>query len=219
MICFLDLDGVLVDFVAGVLKHYGLPADTPWPTYHHDHVLCERLGLSRDDFWSPCGEAFWSELSWTAEGRELLHTSEACFGPDNVYLLSHPCPTYGCLEGKKRWVDQHLPDYRGRLFLGAAKHAFAAATKVLIDDSDDNVARFRAAGGHAVLVPRPWNQKCGHDTVEYVKRSVDSRPDRVRARTQAAARKRVSVRHSGTGVSGVVTNRKRKRPTKVNVTG
>jgi hypothetical protein len=172
MICFLDLDGVLVDFVAGVLKHYGLPADRPVTAWNFDAELAHELGLSREDFWQSFGEAFWSELGWTVDGLELLHVIEDCFGHDNVYLLSSPCHTYGCLEGKKRWVNQNLPDYRYRLFLGSAKHAFASSTKVLVDDSDDNVAKFRAVGGHAVLVPRPWNQRHGHDVVEYVQRSL-----------------------------------------------
>jgi hypothetical protein len=172
MICFLDMDGVLVDFVAGVLKHYGLPPATVVDTWNFDLELCQKFALSRDAFWQAFGQDFWEGLDWTADGRHLLTCAEVCFGPENVFLLSSPCRTHGCLEGKNRWVARHLPDYQRRLFLGSAKHAFASASKVLVDDSDDNVARFRAAGGHAVLVPRPWNQRRDYDTVEYVKRSL-----------------------------------------------
>jgi FMN phosphatase YigB (HAD superfamily) len=172
VICFLDLDGCLVDFTAGVLRQFALPADTPITSWHFDRQLAARLGLSRESFWQALGEDFWRCLPWMADGRQLLTEVEGTFGVANVFLLSSPCATYGCREGKHQWVQKHLPNYVNRTFLGQAKYAFAASDKVLLDDNDDNVAQFRAAGGHAILVPRPWNQKRGYATLDYVKRSL-----------------------------------------------
>jgi hypothetical protein len=159
MIIFLDLDGVLVDFVRGALVAHGEPADTPVTGWSFDREVAARRGITPEEFWAACDEAFWAGLDWTADGRALLAACETAAGPDRVFLLSTPCKTRGCLQGKQDWVDRHLPAYSRKVFFGAAKEAFAGPGKVLVDDYDKNVERFQAAGGWTVLVPRPWNQR------------------------------------------------------------
>ena len=151
-ICFLDLDGVLVDFVGGALKLHGkeLPHhETSWD-------FMAQLGIGPEAFWSPMGEDFWANLEPTPEMPHIVELVESHFNRD-VYLCTSPCQTPGCTTGKARWVEKHLPNYRRKLILLGGKDLFAGPNRVLIDDHDKNVEAWRLAGGMAVLVPRPWN--------------------------------------------------------------
>ena len=144
----LDMDGVVVDFVSGALRLHGLkrPEPVAWNFY-------EQLGLSADDFYAPMGPAFWADLHWTQEGRDLLRELEA---RDEIVLCTSPLRTRGCVEGKERWIRKHAPEYWNRVAFLGEKFLLAGAG-TLIDDSEANVEAFRAAGGRAILVGREWN--------------------------------------------------------------
>lgn len=153
---YLDLDGVLADFVRGCFQHFGrtLPmADVGWNFYRD-------WGMTEQEFWTHTTFSFWAKLPWTPEGRDLLDGLRTLTDRPLVILTS-PAPRQGCTEGKLDWLRQHLPDFirQGRVFIGSAKHHLAAPDKLLIDDHDANVERFRQHGGAAVLVPRPWNAR------------------------------------------------------------
>tara|TARA_B100000700_G_C14367978_1_gene544625 strand:+ start:90 stop:317 length:228 start_codon:yes stop_codon:yes gene_type:complete len=45
--------------------------------------------------------------------------------------------------------------------LGSHKHLLAKPDVVLIDDSDEKCRKFIEAGGHAILLPQPWNANHG----------------------------------------------------------
>lgn len=154
MICFLDLDGVLVDFVGGAFALHGRSLPRRAVQWDFD----KQLGIPAADFWAPMGQAFWAGLDWTPEGRLLLGGIEGLFG-ENVVLLTSPCQTVGAVEGKVDWIRQYLPRYSRRFFVGPAKHTIAGPGKVLVDDHEGNVTPFVAHGGNAVLVPRPWNRR------------------------------------------------------------
>lgn len=149
------MDGVLVDFTAGALQFHGKhldPQEIRWE-------FPRQIGFGdtyAPDFWNPLGREFWENLDWTYEGLLLLAHLENYFGA-NITIISTPCETDGCADGKRNWVKKHIPQYSKRLFLGADKSILAGPNKVLIDDNDKNVETFRAAGGKAILVPRPWN--------------------------------------------------------------
>lgn len=153
-VCYLDMDGVLVDFVKGALAAHDRtlpPAEVLWD-------FPSQIGFKGNEasFWAPLGHAFWYNLDWTGEGVELLDGLEDLFG-DRVVLMTSPCATPGAVEGKVDWIRRRLPRYSRQFFVGPAKHLAAGPGKILVDDHDGNVTEFRACGGAAVLVPRPWN--------------------------------------------------------------
>src|SRR5207302_833742 len=82
--CFVDLDGVLVDFHAGAARHHGVPYPDPWPAgvWHVDQVL----GIDHVAFWSTLDEHFWAELQPTVDGRAIVELLEETFGAENVCL-------------------------------------------------------------------------------------------------------------------------------------
>ena len=152
--CFVDLDGVLVDFVGGAIAHHKLPL----PALETDWNFWRRFGLSDADFWNPLGDEFWASLAPTEDMHQILGAVFDVWHPgEEVFLLSSPCLTPGCITGKARWVEKHLPALSRRLLLTDRKELFAGPGRVLVDDHDVNCEKWTAAGGEACLVPRPWN--------------------------------------------------------------
>lgn len=150
---FVDLDGVLANFVKGATDAHGLGIP-------HDRVVWgfdRQSGIDPAAFWARFDRSFWAGLEPYADGLALLLAVERRVGFDRVFLLSSPCKTEGCMEGKLDWVKQHLPGYERKFFLGSAKHAFAGPNKFLLDDYDKNVSEWATHGGVALRVPRPWN--------------------------------------------------------------
>lgn len=155
---FIDLDGVLADFVRGSFRLHkrSLPMrSVRWG-------FPQQIGF-RDEydpaFWNPMGRDFWANLDVLADGVSLLHAAESMLPANRIGLLTSAAGVDGCLDGKRDWVGRHLPEYLPRFFTGVTKELFAAPGKILIDDREENVSRFVAEGGSAVLVPRPWNSR------------------------------------------------------------
>lgn len=158
MLVFVDLDGVLADFVGGVCRKFGKPDPYTRPEAQGEWGIEKLLGIEPAAFWEPLGEEFWANLSPTHDWHSILSAAVAAAGdPANVALLTSPCETPGCLEGKKAWIANWLPEYRRSTIFCSRKDLIAGPGKVLIDDSDANVRAWEGAGGTAVLVPRHWN--------------------------------------------------------------
>jgi hypothetical protein len=156
---FFDLDGVLADFVRGAfdLHERAIPMrDVRWD-------FCSQIGFNGPAdpaFWKPMGWHFWAHLEpLVRDGFPLLRAAERMLPADRIALLTSAAGEPGCIDGKRTWVERHLPGYLPRLFTGSAKHLFAAHGKILIDDNEDNAHRFAHAGGLTVLLPRPWNSR------------------------------------------------------------
>ena len=94
-------------------------------------------------------------------------------GIDGTYLLSipvrgsiwnqdefrfEPITDPLCVAGKVDWINTEIPrEMRRNFLIGPNKAIAARPDALLIDDHDQNVTDFRKAGGHAILMPRPWN--------------------------------------------------------------
>lgn len=155
---FLDLDGVLVNFVGAALKLHN--ATLPMRDVRWD--FCTQIGFVQgvNDplFWADMNFNFWANLELTSEALELLDGLERIFD-DRIALMTSPCLTMGSVEGKVAWIAKNLPRYRRRYFVGPVKHLAAGPGKLLLDDHDLNCAKFAVAGGVAITVPRPWNDR------------------------------------------------------------
>lgn len=155
---FLDMDGVLTDFVSKVLQvHEAESAMNRWPA--GEWSVHKVIGISRKQFWDKLdeiGEEFWAGLDpypWMAKLLELLGK----FAP--VTILSSPSQDPSCAAGKMRWLDKHLAN--GKPFrdfiITQQKHLLAGPKRVLIDDSDKNARRFNEHCGQAIVFPQQWN--------------------------------------------------------------
>lgn len=163
--CLLDMDGVIVNFVQGVLDAHCV--STPQEEVYASHPgvwdVAGILGLTDQAFWEPLGEEFWAGLGWMPDGEQILSAVERRFQRENVVLWTSPSLNYGCHAGKLRWVERHLPQhYRHNIVFSGRKELGAHPDHLLVDDSDSNVDRFAARGGRICQVPRVWNRLHGH---------------------------------------------------------
>jgi 5'(3')-deoxyribonucleotidase len=160
---FLDMDGVLVDFMGGIHKAIGVPYSYDEYPYELGKWLAfEDSGVPFDAVNNCCTERFWENLAWARYGGEILKAVEATFPTTPITLLTTPMPNPGSWSGKYRWVEKNCPWLANDMIVTRRpKASFAHPRALLIDDRDENVDRFREAGGHAIQVPRPWNRLHG----------------------------------------------------------
>lgn len=152
---WLDMDGVLADFLAGALRHTGRTH-----LKHEefsDYDIFPKLGTTCDEFFRSVGEDFWAELPPCPEFEKV--TGFAFASGRRVGIASMPPPHRAAeaVAGKTRWLKKYLPGVAEIRFIHD-KHVLAGPRTLLIDDLPRNVEKFRAAGGDAHLLPRPWNQ-------------------------------------------------------------
>jgi 5'(3')-deoxyribonucleotidase len=180
MKCFLDMDGVLADFVGGVSAAHKLQSP-----YENENLGISRFGvfdmeklwgMSAEKFWEPTNNSgFWAFLSETPEAVQLVRLVNDIFGQENIAILTSPSQHEGCFKGKKEWIRKHFPQFNKNIIFGSAKEFMASPDRVLVDDRDKNIDGFEAAGGHGVLVPRAWNREWGlrDNTWEVVKERLE----------------------------------------------
>ena len=167
---FLDMDGVLTDFRRSVCEIFG--RDDPsnfwlfWKNWE---------GVSSNDVDAVCNVDFWANLHWTSDGLDIFKAVFEKF-PNDIYLLTTPMPNIESYTGKALWVDKCIPVWNNRLIITQApKSLLAGSDTLLIDDKDENIEEFVAAGGQGILVPRPWNElhDWANETLQVVKNNLE----------------------------------------------
>jgi hypothetical protein len=151
---FVDMDGVLCDFISAAFEVHGKKYDAlTYPKL--EWSIASVLGITEDEFWRVIDDGkhrFWPGIKRYPWANELL-TQVSAMAP--VALLSTPSKSAFCHSGKRVWVDEHAPDFE--LILCKSKHFLAAPGRVLIDDNDGNIKKWRDNGGIGILFPQPWN--------------------------------------------------------------
>lgn len=164
-ICFLlDMDGVLVDFHRVAVKELGFDYDKRYPSLVSWEIYTN-LGLDKESFYSwlnNVGTSFWANLPFTKFGNSLL---AICNALGATYLCTAPTLDNYSAPGKLMWVRSNFGKYFDKIVISKHKYLAAKPNHILIDDADKNVEAFTAAGGNAILYPRPWN-KAGYMTEE-----------------------------------------------------
>lgn len=169
MKCFIDVDGVVANFVEGCCQLYGMSADS-WPKGEYSFPYAMLGEPSEDAVWdmiSNQGASFWRGLPLMPDANEIVKHCELVFGSDNcAFLTSPPKSSPWAATGKLQWVKRHFPKYNRRVLIGACKEFCAHKDAVLVDDYAVNVDKFNAHGGHGILLPRWWNAEHELDTVQ-----------------------------------------------------
>ena len=157
---FLDMDGVIVDFVNGVCKVFGKA--NPYPKETRDYSFWHAWSdISFEDVNNICTQEFWHKLDWMYDGRDTLRAIKDTIGLEKIYLLTMPMPNPETATGKMMWINDNIPIYLDRTIIvtrDVPKSFMTRPDALLIDDKDENVEEFVAAGGQGILVPRPWNR-------------------------------------------------------------
>lgn len=157
---FIDLDGVLCDFLGGIrnLTTHGSLRDkvvlqpvpgTLWPI--------------PEEVWKATDFYFWDKLQKTWFAMELVRYLGTFFGEENLYVLTAlhpPGRNYkdGTIEGKMSWIHKNFPKLAGRIIVTSHKYLLAGENTLLIEDSEKQSDAFIRAGGQAYLVPTETNR-------------------------------------------------------------
>lgn len=180
---FLDMDGVLVNFLGGLHKALDVPYDINNYPYKKgkwnmltDIKAFADIPATFEECNDCCTTSFWQNLKWMHDGHHILRAIYNRFNADKIYLLTTPMPNLESASGKMMWIKGNLPVHlKHTIITQAPKHLLARPDTLLIDDKDENVDGFREAGGKALLVPRPWNRAHlqADRTVEVVKEFLE----------------------------------------------
>lgn len=148
-----DLDDVVVAFVDSLLVKFNRP-DLNKKSFT-DWDIVKYFDIPKQVFWESLDYDFWMGLPHLNNGLFLMDFLE---GKDMVFCTS-PVLTSGCVQGKIDWIASEYPELSRKFCITPEKQYLANPETLLIDDREENVQKFIAAGGQAVLVPAPWNSR------------------------------------------------------------
>jgi len=168
---FLDLDGVLVDLLGGLLRYHKIKNPYDNPENHGRYDVRHLVGMSPQEFWGVLDQDFWLDLEWMPDGRAILAEILKYVKPEQVTILSKPTGFPHCTEGKELWIKKDMPGFN--YLIGMRKEPIAGPGKLLVDDHDDNVDKWVKAGGVAVQVPLLSNRWHKLPTLPHVKEQLE----------------------------------------------
>ena len=170
---FLDMDGVLCDFITPAMALHGRAfSPDAWPKGEWD--VAKVLGISVRDFWkkiSMQGELFWVGLKPYPWAHDLVNE---LLKLDQVIIATAPSRAASCYAGKRAWLMNNGFGDLASMF-GSEKHLLSQCGRTLIDDGIHNTEAWEKSGGRAVLVPQPWNHRQSvppEQMVNYIIREV-----------------------------------------------
>lgn len=153
----LDVDGVLCNFVQGMIESHGRST-------LHDEYSCfdfhrTAWQMSDREFWKPTYEEdWWFNLKPYPGSQEFVRLLRASF---DVIFSTAPQPHRRAVSERFAWLRHHGFMQADECMIGRHKHLMAGSGAILLDDSDANVDEFVAHGGKAILYPQPWNANAG----------------------------------------------------------
>lgn len=166
---FLDMDGVIADFVGAIHKAHGREYCYADPEARGQFEIEPIWGVTPQEFWSKDSYELWAEMNVTPEAVDIVSILESAFGSENIAILTSPSMGPGSVPGKREWMRRHFPQFEKRMIFTNAKEFLAGPNRLLVDDRDKNIVDFYGAGGECILIPRHWNS-CHADADRVVAR-------------------------------------------------
>lgn len=158
---YVDLHGVLADFVRPWACTSGHSMPKPWPAGRYS--LEDAFGVESHRIWDailPESSEWWATLPATDEADQVLAIAG---GVAPVRIVTSPRSPLTIRHheaaGSTRLVAER---YAAQVEILEWKGAISRPGLLLIDDSDDQVREWRKHGGRAVVMPRPWNSEHRH---------------------------------------------------------
>jgi hypothetical protein len=147
---FLDLDGVIADWLSSALKLCGFDPSDPevqrQAARQYD-FFDARVGRKKLlDKINAAGVDFWLRLKPLPWASRLIALAVSRVGSGHVAFLSSPGKFTYAPEGKFAWVRAHFSQ---PLILTEAKHLLAHPRALLVDDDVVTTQKFLAASGLA----------------------------------------------------------------------
>ena len=137
---YLDMDGVLCDFIKGVKDTTGIDFTSPDLNRGEKGKIKQQIEDKGD---------FWHNLQWQPGGQELFRYVKS----SQPHILSAYAQwDKNCRDGKKSWIKRYLmiPKQRINLVLREDKQKYATidgVQNILIDDYLKNIKQWEAKGG------------------------------------------------------------------------
>ena len=163
---FLDMDGVLADLRRQMYTSWSTNEydafDGPYPfmkggakeePFEQWYGAKERWTTGpvlNPEFWEMIPQYPWSQ-SLYFQARQL----------GNVHICSNPGrPEFArsAAYGKMAWCASELRLKPAHVILMRDKYLLARSNRILIDDDEDNITKWREHGGTGILFPQPWNK-------------------------------------------------------------
>ena len=137
-IIYCDMDGVIADFDKRFQEFGGMSPKAYEAKY------------GTNKFWdliTQVGAQFWAKIPWMPEGKALW----SYISKYKPILLSAPSQDYSSRYGKKLWAQENLPGTKLVLAKRSNKKDYSGKNKILIDDREDTINEWNAAGGIGIL--------------------------------------------------------------------
>ena len=145
---YVDMDGVLTDFERRFEQFAGVTPDE----YMSQKTIQVGEKKANEEFWNlvdkQIGVRFWAGMPWMPEGEKLYKYIKK-YKPT---ILTSPSREESSRIGKGVWVKRNMSGVPVKFGYGAdGKAKFAGPNKILIDDREDNISAWKAAGGVGIL--------------------------------------------------------------------
>lgn len=138
---FLDMDDVLLD-----TTRYYYQWNNEEFSYNNEQNLVKTDGVEKPGLpWQNHDELpfeFWSSIPKNQFADDLISICENLVGEENVFILTSAIPNTACPVGKVVWVNNHLPKFKSKLFMGQKKHIVVDDRSLLIDDYEKHESIF-----------------------------------------------------------------------------
>lgn len=156
---YIDMDGVLADFVRGSLRLHNIKfTEEQYNSFGWDYF--KEFNLTWQEFFKliDYNAEFWANLDPIPEGIYIAKTLIARFGVEKVGILSSGKSPHST-DGKRAWLRKYLPELEAGATFCCEKWRHARLGAILIDDYEKNINEFRGHGGSAWYFPQPWNKE------------------------------------------------------------
>lgn len=151
---FVDLDGVVVDFLHGycklagvsdkdpdvrsMLKNYESLRDIP-RQWANEKLVDQRILDAKAKFWENLKPLPWCDYLF----KELERTGK------EVYILTSVGKFKDGASAKLHWVQQHMPQFNSKhIIITKEKYLLATSESILIDDLSKNTGPFEEHKGY-----------------------------------------------------------------------
>jgi len=145
---YVDMDGVLTDFERRFEQFAGVSPDE----FTSQKTIQVGKEKADEQFWDlidkQIGVRFWAGMPWMPEGEKLYQYIKK----SKPTILTSPSRDESSRIGKGVWVKRNMPNVPVKFgYKASGKAKYAGPNKILIDDREDNIAAWKAAGGIGIL--------------------------------------------------------------------
>lgn len=145
-IIFVDMDGVVANFKAGITKVLGKPYSEE--RYRSDSKYRSAMWKAVKEY-SKKGGKLWYELPEMDDARHLWHFVEQY---NHEILSATGNPPFGAADQKRQWIKEKFGSVKVNLVrMSKEKAQYAKPNHILIDDQPKSINPWKEAGGIGIL--------------------------------------------------------------------